>query len=169
MADEQEFLFPTTYGDFTESEDVPTSGTVTKEGGTIAYYHEQDSTGNIQITASGETNLEFNFSQGTVSGSILYNDYVLYSEFMAGNGASGQITTLPDIELKLSSGQILGNAFGANLEYILDGNVVGQGYLEGYFYGPDANEIGASYFIFDADDTDDLFWLSGGALIGENM
>jgi hypothetical protein len=169
LADEQEFLFPTTYGDFTESEDVPTSGTVTKGGGTIAYYHEEDSSNNLQVTASGETTLEFNFDAGTVSGSILFDDYVLYSDFIEGNGASGQITTIEDIQVPLVDGQILGNSFNAFLEIVVDGNVMGQGYLEGNFYGPDGNEVGGSYILFDSADPDGVFWIAGGALIGENM
>ena len=160
--DNRYFVLPTFYGDYTETGDMPNSSK-TLSIRSIGYYHSEDATGGFQLAIAGDGSLNINFANNTLSGELIFDEFVLFEEFVAGNGANAQLTTISDQTLTISNGQIIGSKFAADVTW----GENGLGRLVGYFFGPDANEFGASLVVLDNDGelTNDYFALSAG-LIG---
>lgn len=116
------YILPTFYGDYTETSDLPT-GTSSMTFQTMNYYHEQEigSTSNdtyeTQVAVSGTGNLNFDYDAGTVSGDVTLNNWMVLSEFLAGNGPNAQITSIANLNASIVNGQITGNRFQADIEY----------------------------------------------------
>ena len=161
LADNRYFVLPTFYGDYTETGDMPNSSK-TLSIRSIGYYHNEDTSGSIQLAIAGDGSLNVDFANNTLSGELIYDEYILFEEFVAGNGANSQITTLPSITLSITNGQIVGNKFTADVSD--SSNSIGR--LVGYFFGPDANEFGASFIALDPDGeiVEDYYAFSAGLM-----
>jgi plastocyanin len=116
------YLLPTFYGDYTETSDLPT-GTSSMTFQTMNYYHEQevgsssDDTYEAQVAVGGTGNLNFDYDAGTLSGDVTLNNWMVLSEFLAGNGPNAQITSIANLNALIVNGQITGNRFQADIEY----------------------------------------------------
>ena len=116
------YLLPTFYGDYTETSDLPT-GTSSMTFQTMNYYHEQEvgsssnDTYEAQVAVGGTGNLNFDYDAGTVSGDVTLNNWMVLSEFLAGNGPNAQITSIANLDASIVNGQITGNRFQADIEY----------------------------------------------------
>ncbi|MDB9769381.1 transferrin-binding protein-like solute binding protein [Gammaproteobacteria bacterium] len=161
LTDNRYFVLPTFYGDYTETGDMPNSSK-TLSIRSIGYYHNESTSGNIQLAIAGDGSLNIDFANNTLSGELIYDEYILFEEFVAGNGANSQITTLSSTTLTITNGQIVGSKFTADVT-----STDGAGRLVGYFFGPDANEFGASLILLDNDGetASDYFAFSAG-LVG---
>jgi len=113
------YLIPTTVGEFTETDDVPTSGTVNKTFASLGYYYvasvEAGNEFNGYIVADGEGSLDFDFTNNTVSGTLTYDTFVPYNSFKNGTGAYNLITSIPDQTVTIQNGTITGNEFIAEI------------------------------------------------------
>ena len=160
--DSRYFIIPTIFGDATVNEDMPISGQREMTIGSIGYYHGQDSSGTAQLAIVGKGTLNVDHSNNTLSGEIVFDEFIEFEQFVAGNGANGLYTTIDDQTLTISNGQIVGNEFTADV-------VVGEegvGRLTGKFFGWDGREVGASLVLFDGDgeSTDDYFAFSASII-----
>ena len=162
LTDNRIFVLPTFYGDYTETGDMPNSSK-TFSIRFIGYNHYEDTSESIQLAIAGDGSLNVDFANNTLSGELIYYDYMLFSEFVAGNGANSQINTLISPTVSITNGQIIGSKFTADVS---DSNGI-IGSLVGYFFGPDANEFGASFIALDSDgeSAEDYYAFSAG-LIG---
>lgn len=121
------YIFPTFYGDYTETSDLPT-GTATTSFQSLHYYHEQavgssfSDTYNQQVAVAGTGTLNFDYDAGTVSGEFTLNNWMELDEFLVGNGPNAQITTIGNITVSILNGQITGNRFYADVSYVDDGS-----------------------------------------------
>ena len=114
------------------------------------------------ISYMGKGTLNVDHSNNTLSGEIVFDEFIEFEQFVAGNGANGLYTTIDDQTLTISNGQIVGNEFTADV-------VVGEegvGRLTGKFFGWDGREVGASLVLFDGDgeSTDDYFAFSASII-----
>ena len=167
------YTIPSVFGDFTEINDMPSSGVSSKAFNTLGYYYEASvETGNSYIdyiVTDGGGNLSFDYSNKTVSGSITYDDFFPYTSFKSGTAAYNLITTIPSQTIQLKDGIIAGNQFSANLSIgSLESGNLGEGIIQGHFYGPNAKEIGFTVILYDAIDTDNEFSMLAGAGIGRS-
>ena len=164
FADSMYFLLPTFYGDYTETGDMP-NGSETFELRSIGYAQFQDSTGVYQLSAAGDGSLNVNFTNNTLSGEIVFDDFMDYAQFVVGNGPNARYTTISDQTVTISNGQIVGNRFTADVTTANDGG----GRLVGYFFGPDADELGISLILYDTDgeSSEDFFVFSAGIVGAE--
>ena len=156
----EELRVPLVYGDFTEVGDMP-NGTISKTGlGTIAFYHEAEylpeSTYTVQVAWSGVSELTFNHTDGTFTGSIELNQAMDLEQFLLGNGPSNIYASVGVVTLPVS-GTISGNRFYGNIDYSGSDGTIG-GYIDGGFFGPNGSEVGASIILYDSDGdfSDDL-------------
>ena len=161
LTDNRIFVLPTFYGDYTETGDMPNSSK-TFSIRHIGYQHYEDTSESKQLAIAGDGSLNVDFANNTLSGKFTFDDYMLFSEFLAGNGANSKILTFTPT-VSITNGQIVGNKFTADVR----DSVRPLGRLVGYFFGPDANEFGASFVGLDSDgeSTEDYFGFSFG-LIG---
>ena len=169
------YLFPTFYGDYTETSDLP-SGQSTLSFETIQYYHEENHTSseyetfNTSTAASGTGSLDFDFDAGTVSGDFTLNNWMQLDEFLAGNGPNAQITSIGSITVSIINGQISGNRFYASISYVDEssGSEI-VGYADGALFGPGGKEIGISMIYFTSYDSTDpnSFGFGAGIAFGE--
>ena len=145
LTDNRIFVLPTFYGDYTETGDMPNSSK-TLSSRSIGYFHIEDTSGGLQLAVAGDGTLNVDFANNTLSGEIVYDEYIPFESFVAGDGATSQITTLTPTTLTITNGQIVGSKFTASVT-----STFGAGALVGYFFGPDANEFGASIVAIDDD------------------
>ena len=162
------YVIPTNVGEFTETDDVPSSGTSSKIFDTLGYYYEASAEAGNQyagyIVADGQGTLDFDFSNNTVGGSFTYDTFVPYTSFKAGTGTYNLITSIPDQTVNLQNGTISGNSFSAQI-VINDGETTGSGLIKGYFYGPNADEIAVNIILLDNDDNaNDYFIFTAGGI-----
>ena len=145
LADNRIFVLPTFYGDYTETGDMPNSSK-TLSSRSIGYFHTEDTSGGVQLAVAGDGTLDVDFANNTLSGEIVYDEYIPFELFVAGDGATSQITTLSPTTFTITNGQIIGSKFTADVT-----SSFATGRLVGYFFGPDANEFGASIVALDSD------------------
>lgn len=111
-------IFTVSVGDYTKTDDMPTSGNITKEIYSLGYYYEATAAdGNPhddQIIADGQGSLDFDFTNNTVSGSIAYETFIPHTNFMAGETTYDLITSVSGQILNLENGTISGNTFTAD-------------------------------------------------------
>lgn len=162
------YVIPTNVGEFTKTDDLPSSGTSSKTFDTLGYYYEASvEAGNIYngyIVADGQGTLDFDFSNNTVSGSFTYDTFVPYTSFKAGTGAYNLITSIPDQTINLQNGTISGNSFSAEI-VINNGDTIGGGIINGHFYGPNADEIAVNLILWDNDENaNDYFIFTAGGI-----
>lgn len=165
-----EYILPTIFGDLTETGDMPT-GNKSISFQSISYYLEQEYTsgGTLQLAVQGDGDLSVDHSNNTLSGTMTFRRYVDLTQFLLGNGATNQYSSLPVVVFTISNGQIVGNKFSADL-VADDTNNTGlylTGSMSGGFFGPSGREIGASFFVGDADGDDSSYYYGSGFLIGE--
>ena len=164
------YVIPTSIGEYTKSGDVPTSGTTTKNFDTLGYYYEASvEAGNAfagYIVGDGSGTLDFDFTNNTVSGSITYDTFVPYASFKNGTGAYNLITTIPDQTITIQNGTISENSFSAQI-ILSDGETQGEGIIQGHFYGPNADEIGISLILLDADSNESDYFIFTAGGIGQ--
>ena len=116
---DEDYILPVVVGDLTETADMPTSAS-SAEVDTISYYYYEDydaGPGNVYIAVTGEGGIDFNHSDNTLTGSITFDSWMDLEEFLDGNGANAQYTTLPDLTFRITNGQIVGSKFTADLVY----------------------------------------------------
>lgn len=160
------YVIPTNVGEFTDTSDMPTSGTVSKSFETLGYYLSAINQSNSlnYIVADGDGTLNFDFANNTVSGSITYDKFVPYVSFKNGTAVYNLITSIPATTITLENGGINGNAFAA-IVVIDDGTTKGRGIIKGHFYGPNADEIAVNIFLGDVNDNaNDYFHFTAGGL-----
>ena len=160
------YVIPTNVGEFTDTSDMPTSGTVSKSFETLGYYLAAINQSNSlnYIVADGDGTLNFDFANNTVSGSITYDKFVPYVSFKNGTAVYNLITSIPATTITLEDGGINGNAFAA-IVVIDDGTTKGRGIIKGHFYGPNADEIAVNIFLGDVNDNaNDYFHFTAGGL-----
>lgn len=166
----EDYLLPTIYGDFTESGDMP-SGTDSINFSAISYYFEQDydTPYEVSLAVTGGGTLSINHSNNTLSGSMTFNNWMVLDQFLIGNGPNAQYTSIPNRTLTITNGQIVGSKFTADLilNDTANSDVYIVGWLSGGFFGPNANEIGASFVFNDAGDNSADYYYGGGFLLGE--
>lgn len=168
--DLEDYLLPTMYGDITQTGDLP-SGTDSINFSAISYYAEQDYDTPYEesLAVTGGGTLSINHSNGTLSGSITFNNWMDLDQFLIGNGPNAQYTSISNKTLTITNGQIIGSIFFADL--ILDdtanSDVYIVGSLRGAFFGPNASEVGASFIFKDAGDNGADYYYGGGFLLGE--
>ena len=72
--------------------------------------------------------------------------------------------------MNLQNGVISGNKFSAN---VIIGSLatgdLGEGVIQGHFFGPDAKEFGFTIILYDQIDSDDEFSMFTGAGIGKSQ
>ena len=85
-------------GEFTQADDMPSSGSITKELYSLGFYYEATAAdGNPhgdQVLTDGQGSLEFDFTTNTVSGSIDYRTFIPYTNFSAGETTYDLITSV---------------------------------------------------------------------------
>lgn len=150
----EELRVPLVYGDSTEVEDMP-NGTISKTNlDTIAFYHEAeylvDSTYSAQVAWSGASELTFNHTDGTFTGSIELNQAMDLEQFLLGNGPDYIYGSVGVLTLSVS-GIISGNRFYGDVDYSGDNGTTFGGYIDGGFFGPNGSEVGASVIFVDND------------------
>ena len=168
------YTIPSVFGDHTKTNDMPSSGISTKAFNSLGYYYEANqTTGNTYsgyIVADGAGSLIFDYSNSTVSGSIIYDDFYPYTSFKNGTAVYNLITTIPNQTVNLQNGVISGNKFSAN---VIIGSLatgdLGEGVIQGHFFGPDAKEFGFTIILYDQIDSDDEFSMFTGAGIGKSQ
>jgi|TARA_B100002052_G_scaffold290746_1_gene309778 hypothetical protein len=164
------YVIPTNVGEFTKSDDVPTTGTSSKRFDTLGYYYEASVEAGNQfagyVVADGQGTLDFNFDNNTVSGSLTYDTFVPYSSFKDGTGTYNLITSIPDQTITLQNGTISDNSFLAEI-VINDGETIGAGLIKGHFYGPNAEEIGVNIILLDNDDNENDYFIFTAGGIGQ--
>jgi plastocyanin len=113
------YVIPTNVGEFTKTDDLPSSGTSSKTFDTLGYYYEASVEAGNQyagyIVADGQGTLDFDFTNNTVSGSLTYDTFVPYTSFKNGTGVYNLITSIPDQTINLQNGTISGNSFSAEI------------------------------------------------------
>ena len=113
------YVIPTNVGEFTKTDDLPSSGTSSKTFDTLGYYYEASAEAGNQYTgyivADGQGTLDFDFTNNTVSGSLTYDTFVPYTSFKNGTGVYNIITSIPDQTINLQNGTISGNSFSAEI------------------------------------------------------
>jgi len=171
ITNNDEYIIPTVFGDLTEVGDMPSSSdTISFEA--LSYYLEQDYelADTLQLAIQADGTLSINHSNNTLTGTMTLRRYAELSEFLIGNGATNQYSSLPQVVVNIVNGQIIGNKFTADLQVDDTSNsglYIG-GKISGGFFGPDANEVGASFFIYDDQDGDDSnYYFGGGFLLGD--
>lgn len=125
------------YGDKTNSGDMPSTGSATYNVKTMGFWNNN---GN-QYNFHGDGQLIANFASMSISGNLL-NDYVTDSRFswsqLVGYSAGGMSLT----------GDISGSSFSGDLTWAND---LGTGSFEGNFFGPNAKEIGGTFWAAETD------------------
>ena len=122
------YIFPTFYGDYTETSDLP-SGTSNLNFETLHYYHEQavgssaSDTYNQNVAVAGNGTLNFDYDAGTVSGEFTLNNWMELDEFLVGNGPNAQITSIGNLTVSIINGQISGNRFYADISWVDDDSI----------------------------------------------
>ena len=166
------YLIPTNVGEFTETDDVPSSGTSSKTFDTLGYYYEASVDGgniyNGYIVADGQGTLDFDFSNNTVGGSFTYDTFAPYTSFKEGNATYNLITQIPEQTITLQNGTISDNSFIAQI-VIDDGETTGSGLIKGHFYGPNADEIAVNIILLDNDDNENDFFIFTAGGIGQTQ
>ena len=165
-----EYLLPTIFGDFTETGDMPT-GNDSISFESISYFFEQnyDVAATLELAVQADGNLSINHSNNTLSGTMTLRRYADLAEFLAGNGATSQYSSLPQIDISITNGQIVGSTFTADL--VVDDSANSGlelfGKMSGGFFGPNGEEVGASFFIYDNASDESDYYVGGGFLLGE--
>lgn len=122
------YVIPTNVGEFTKTDDIPSSGTSSKTFDTLGYYYEASVEAGNQyagyIVADGQGTLDFDFTNNTVSGSLTYDTFAPYTSFKNGTSAYNLITSIPNQTLSISGGTITDNSFEA--EVFLTTNATSQ-------------------------------------------
>ena len=128
--DLEDYLLPTMYGDITQTGDLP-SGTDSINFSAISYYAEQDYDTPYEesLAVTGGGTLSINHSNGTLSGSITFNNWMDLDQFLIGNGPNAQYTSISNKTLAITNGQIIGSIFFADL--ILDDTANSDVYIVG--------------------------------------
>ena len=164
---EETYLLPIIAGDFTETGDMP-SGSTSKSFETISYYYEDDYDVPYEetIAVTGEGEIDFNHTNNTLSGTMTFSIFMDLDEFLNGNGLNAQYTSISEQTISITNGQIVGNQFSADLS-VSNSDITMSGKLIGAFFGPNASEFGASYFLVDTNNIESDFNLAGGYLLGE--
>ena len=164
------YLLPAIYGDYTESGDMPSSGQVKTDFGVISYYHEEDRTPgnsyNAEVAVTGSGSITFNHTNNTLEGSFTIDDWMDLASFLNGTGPQNAYTTIPDMTIPISNGQIVGSNFTAQLS-LINSDVEICGDLKGGFFGPNGKEIGATIMFADCGSNANDYYVGGGFLIGE--
>ena len=125
------------YGDKTNSGDMPSAGSATYDVKTMGFWNYYGDIYNFH----GDGQLTANFSSMTISGNF-QNDYVTDKPFwwaqLVGANAGGMSLT----------GDISGSSFSGDLTWAND---LGTGSFEGNFFGPNAKEIGGTFWAAETD------------------
>lgn len=113
------FIFAASVGEKTETDDMPTSGSSTKELDSLGYYYQATAAGGNPhpgyVIADGQGSLEFDYTNNTVNGSLTYDMFVLHTDFRGGNSTYDDIMSIADQTLTLQNGNISGNQFSAEI------------------------------------------------------
>lgn len=116
--DPSHYIFTASMGEFTQADDMPSSGSISKELYSLGFYYEATAAdGNPhgdQVLTDGQGSLEFDFTNNTVSGSIDYRTFIPYTNFSAGETTYDLITSVSGQILNLQNGTISGNTFTAD-------------------------------------------------------
>jgi hypothetical protein len=123
FTDSQFHILPTIFGEFTQTEDVPISGTSIKEFESLGFLVCFDEGGDFcsvgdLIVADGTGTLNFDFSNNTFSGSLIYDAFASYKSFKNGSDSYNLLTEPNNQTVPIKNGTISGNEFYAVIENI---------------------------------------------------
>ena len=172
--------FPIAFGDATAAGDLPTSG---------VKYYELDFYTFIKVwglsglssdykvyLAEGDANLDINFGSNQVSGEVVFKKYYDWLLWTQNGGCSGSQIFGVESETAQISGTLSNGDINAEISINStdsnDGQIsAARGAMLGTLFGPQGNEIGASFFFYedtDTDTNDDLYYWDGyGVGIGD--
>ena len=115
---DEDYILPVVAGDLTETSDIP-SGNSSADIETFSYYYydDYDTPGFLYSAVTGEGTIDINHDNNTLTGSITFDNWMELEEFLVGNGANAQYTTIPNLTLSIVNGEITGSKFTADLVY----------------------------------------------------
>ncbi|MDA9561566.1 hypothetical protein N9S06_02860 [Gammaproteobacteria bacterium] len=123
FADSEFYILPTIVGEFTQSDDVPTSGTSVKEFESLGYFvctynvNNFCSAGDLMVT-DGKGTLNFDFSNNTFGGSLTYNAFATYNSLKNNTVNDNLINSRSSVKVPIKEGLISGSQFTARIENI---------------------------------------------------
>ncbi len=129
---------------------IPTSGTATysQTGGVGGTTFAPSGNGVVAATVSGDANLTANFATGAVTGSFTNMSAYNTGTFTPWNDVSVNASIAAGTN-QFSGSTATTSAPGGN--FALKGNAAGH--INGSFYGPNANELGAVWTLSNGDGT----------------
>jgi len=144
-----------TFGNFTQTSDMPTSGTATYSTKALSLWHpnllETESSIPHWPAYEGDATITVDFAQGTLSGNIIL-DYVFPDrkpESSTWNRVNGVSAGTIELVATISSNEFQGTATWNN-----DITNYGTGEISGHFFGPDAKELGGWSYVYDGNELD---------------
>ena len=144
-----------TFGNFTQTSDMPTSGTATYSTKSLSLWHpnllETESSIPHWPAYEGDATITVDFAQGTLSGNIIL-DYVFPDrkpESSTWNRVNGVSAGTIELVATISSNEFQGTATWNN-----DITNYGTGEISGHFFGPDAKELGGWSYVYDGNELD---------------
>jgi len=164
--------FVTAYGDATEIGDLPSSKSYNVTMYLLLQFWTDSGSTQQRVLASGDGTLDINFNTETIVGSMTADSYYDWDLWKIGGTDISQIFGIDSVDIAIANGQVDGGNILANID--IDHNssdgttLAGAGILMGTVFGPDADEIGLNFTMFENPDTDTqdvYFWdLFGGAI-----
>ena len=144
-----------TFGNFTQTSDMPTSGTATYSTKALSLWHpnllETESSIPHWPAYEGDATITVDFAQGTLSGNITL-DYVFPDrkpESSTWNRVNGVSAGTIELVATISSNEFQGTA-----TWNTDITNYGTGEISGHFFGPDAKELGGWSYVYDGNELD---------------
>jgi hypothetical protein len=143
------------FGDFTQTSDMPTNGTTTYSTKALGFWHpnllETESSIPHWPAYEGDATITVNFGQGTLSGDITL-DYV-FPDRKAESSTWNRVNGVSAGTIKLVA-TISSNEFQGTATWDTDVANYGTGEISGYFFGPDAKELGGWSYVYDGNELD---------------
>ena len=143
------------FGDFTQTSDMPSSGTATYTTKALGLWHpnllETESSIPHWPAYEGDATITVNFGQGTLSGDITL-DYV-FPDRKAESSTWNQVSGISAGTIKLVA-TISSNEFQGTATWNTDTANYGTGEISGHFFGPDAKELGGWSYVYDGNEQD---------------
>jgi len=172
FTDSQFHILPTIVGEFTQTEDVPISGTSIKEFESLGFLVCFDEGGDFcskgdLIVADGIGTLNFDFSNNTFSGSLIYDAFASYNSFKNGSDSYNLLTQPNNQTVPIKNGTISGNEFFAviqnitsqEIEVSIEANASGSGnvyVIDGVQNKSLTLNVGTTYYFLHPVDTHPL-------------
>ena len=167
-----EYWIPTVYGDRTISTELP-SNSVNGVPSLVAFINEESRKSgteySLEVAAFGGGSLNFDFPNNSLTGSLTFDSFCPKDSFFNGNCLGTLVNQT--YNLQVQNGVISGNNFEAYVVTDEPAFENFQGYINGYFYGPNGENFGATIYFIDArtndqGNTDEIF-IANGFFLGK--